>query len=103
VRSKYRAIRTEVDGKVFASKKEAKRYAELKLLLKAGAIRELFLQPKFPVTVNDIQVFTYVADFQYMEADGALVVEDVKGVKTPMYRLKKKCVEAQYGIEIREV
>lgn len=108
--SKYGAVRTEVDGIKFASKREAKRYGELKLLERAGQIKELELQPKFPIRIalrgsSDTAVaFSYVADFRYREGPkGLLVVEDVKGMRNRMYQLKKKCVELQYGIEIREV
>lgn len=111
-RSKYAAIRTSVDGIVFASKKEAARYGELKLLEKVNRIRRLELQPKFPIEVRGTKVCTYVADFQYQVFDideggfsgrWRTVVEDVKGIKTAVYRLKKKMVEATYGIRISEV
>jgi dsDNA-binding SOS-regulon protein len=65
--SKYGAVRTEVDGISFASKKEARRYSELKLLERAGEIADLQLQPRFPLTVNGVRVCTYVADFQYRD------------------------------------
>ena len=104
--AKYRAQPTEVDGIRFASKAEAARYRQLKLLEKAGHIRGLLLQPAFvlhaPSPSGLVKVGRYVADFAYM-ADGALVYEDVKGMRTPQYRWKKKHVEAEYGIEIREV
>ena len=114
--SKYRAVPTVVDGIRFASMAEARRYQELRLLEKAGKIRNLKLQPKFPLLVNGIKVGTYIADFGYELPNGpslrdavskwSMVVpatEDVKGVLTPMYRLKKKMVFAQYGITITEV
>jgi hypothetical protein len=113
---KYGAKPTVVDGIRFASMKEAKRYQELKLLQKAGRAHAIILQPKFVLAVPrpafDIEMIGhYVADFQYCEcdhADGlcysdAIVIEDVKGFKTPLYCWKKKHVEAQYGIQIREV
>lgn len=106
---KYRAQATEVDGIRFSSKAEAARFLELKLLEKAGEVRELELQPRFtlcaPVGHSRVptRVCDYVADFRYREGPrGMLVIEDVKGMKTPVYRLKKKWFEAQYGIEIRE-
>lgn len=107
-RSKYRAIRTTVDGVTFASKAEARRYEHLRVLEDLGAIGQLMLQPKFSLIVSGRKVGTYIADFQYrvMESgqpDGPLVIEDVKGMLTPVYRLKKKMVEAQYGITITEV
>ena len=100
--SKYGAIRTEVDGVTFASKKEAKRYQELRLLERAGQIEELQLQPRYPIAINDVKICTYVGDFQYRER-GAFVLEDVKGVKTPTYNIKKKLVKAIYQIDIREI
>jgi hypothetical protein len=100
---KYRAVPTHLDGIRFPSKREAQRYGVLKMLEKAGEISWLQLQPSFPVLVNGVRVFTYKADFSYFDRTGIAVVEDVKGYKTPMYRLKKKCVKAQYGVEIKEV
>lgn len=107
-RSKYGAKKTVVDGITFASKKEAARYSQLKLMERAGEIFALQLQPRYPLEVAGKKVATYVADFTYaIPADqGARperVVEDVKGMKTPMYRLKAKMFAAQYGFPIREV
>ena len=112
---KFNAVRTEVDGHSFASKAEARRYSELKLLEKAGEIRSLTLQPVFPIRAHgqgfsEKPIANYRGDFGYEESytlNGRLcwryVVEDVKGVKTAVYRLKKKLVEAQHGITITEV
>jgi hypothetical protein len=113
---KYGAVPTEIDGIRFASKKEARRYAELKLLEKAKQIRCLRLQPRYslmaPAGMEDgelmvTEVAAYVADFAYdIHLGGGAwrtVVEDVKGFKTPVYRLKKKWLKAQHGIEISEV
>ncbi len=103
-RNKYnvspKAERT-VDGIVFDSKKEATRYGELKLLVRAGQITGLRRQPRFDIVVNGVKIGFYKGDFGYDE-NGKSVVEDVKGMKTPMYRLKKKLVEALYGFEITE-
>ena len=115
--SKYNARRTTIDGVRFASRKEAKRYGELRLLEKAGEITDLVLQPEFNLNVPAHRTFIYQgktqqypvnkrvaiyrADFQYTEG-GQTVIEDVKGLRTPVYRLKKKMVEAQYGVMIRE-
>ncbi len=116
-RSKYGAVRTTVDGVTFHSAKEARRYGELKLLEKAGQIHGLALQPSFPLGVQPMyprnplpmKIGEYRADFLYCECRRGekcdrtqVVVEDVKGMKTPLYRWKKKHVEAQYGIRIRE-
>ena len=102
--SKYHAIRTEVDGITFASKAEARRYSHLKMLERAGTSHDLELQPRFTLLVNKIKVATYVADFRYRFVGVSLpVVEDVKGVQTAVYKLKKKMLAAQYGIIITEV
>lgn len=101
MKNKYRAIKTTVDGITFDSKKEAARYEELKLLEKAGEIMYLTLQPRFDLIVNGVKCGFYKADFQYL-AIGKTVVEDVKGVKTPVYNLKKKMIKAIYGFDIFE-
>jgi hypothetical protein len=104
IRHKYGAIPTMVDGIKFASKREANRYRELRLLERAGEIHELTLQPVFPLTAGEgITVGKYLGDFRYYTREGELVVEDVKGMRTPVYRLKKRIVEACYGIQIREI
>lgn len=101
---KYRNVPTEVDGIRFASRREANRYCELMLLVRAGTISNLELQPRYNLTINGVKVATYVADFRYEEsATGAVVVEDAKGVRTPVYRLKKKLMSAIFGVSIREV
>lgn len=102
-RSKYGAVRVVIDGIPFDSTREGERYGELKRLRDAGIIADLELQPRFPLTVNGITIGHYVADFRYVDRErGVVVTEDVKGVRTPVYRLKKKLVEALYGIEITE-
>ena len=102
--SKYRAIKTEVDGIKFDSKKEANRYDQLRLLEKARQISQLELQPSFRIEINGVKVCDYKGDFRYVE-DGKTIVEDVKSEitrKLPVYRLKKKLMYAVYGIEILE-
>lgn len=111
-RSKYHAVPTVIDGIRFASKAEARRYQELKMLEKEGKVRNLTLQPKYPLVFTPgagrdaVKVGDYIADFWYMAVDRGVeraVIEDVKGMKTPVYRLKKKLVEAIYGVTITEV
>lgn len=105
--SKYHNTKITVDGMKFDSKKEYKRYCELKLLEKAGIIKGLERQVKYILidkfkTVDGTQRETsYVADFIYTE-NGRLVVEDVKGFKTDVYKLKKKMMYDKYGIWIKE-
>lgn len=97
------------DGIRFASKAEAKRYANLKLLEKAGEVRQLEVQPAFPLDVINpangevISVGVYKADFRYLDRAGRTVIEDVKGMRTVVYKLKRKLVEALYGVQIVEV
>lgn len=95
--SKYRAKKTVVDGIKFDSKREAERYCELKLLEKAKKIRNLELQPRFLLQDkfkdkqgNTHRKIEYVADFLYIDKLGRNVVEDVKGVLTDVYKIKKK-------------
>lgn len=106
-RSKYGAVRTEVDGIKFASKREAARYSELKMLEKAGSVKCLAIQVRFALTILDRtrsirKLGEYVADFVFI-LNGQQIVEDTKGFRTPLYRWKKKHFEAQYGIEITEI
>lgn len=100
--NKYRNRHTRIDGIRFDSQAEARRYVELKALATAGRIENLERQETFDLLVNDKKIGQYKADFSY-EIDGQRIVEDVKGMKTPVYRLKKKHVEAQYDIKISEV
>jgi len=99
--SKYNAVKSVVDGIKFDSKKEARRYSQLKLMEKSGVISELSLQPRFDLIVNGKKCGFYKADFRYIE-NGKEVIEDVKGMLTPVYRLKKKLVKAIYNIDIFE-
>lgn len=99
--NKYRAVKKMVDGYTFASTGEARRYAELAMLQKAGRIKDLTLQYRFPIRINNVTVCDYIADFVY-EEDGRVVVEDYKGFRTPLYALKRKLMEAVHGITIRE-
>ena len=103
--SKYRNKRVEVDGIVFDSKAEARRYGELKLMEKAGEIHKLKCHPRYvllePFTVKGIRYrgVTYEADFSYTE-NGVEVVEDCKGFRTAVFRLKEKLFMDRYGDKI---
>lgn len=103
LRSKYHARPTVVDNVRFASKAEARRYRELCLLQRAGEIQQLELQPRFRLVVGGVDCGAYVGDFLYVTKAGVQVLEDVKGTTTPVYRLKKKLVEALYAVRITEV
>ena len=100
--NKYGAKRTVLDGISFHSIGESKRYAELKLLERAGEIRELELQKPYDLSINGIHICTYIADFRYIEKGSGLVVEDSKGFRTREYLIKRNLMKAIYGIEIRE-
>ena len=102
-RNKFGAKKTEVDGITFASQKEARRYSELVLLLKAKKIENLALQVPFLITINGLKICKYLADFTYVDNKGVFHVEDVKGMRTPLYKLKKRMVEATYPVKIEEV
>ena len=124
--SKYLNKRVEVDGIEFASKKEAKRYRDLLLLLNAGQITDLQLQvpyelipaQKEPPTLGPKggkkpgktleRACVYIADFVYKDEFGRTVVEDVKGYRGntgaySVFRIKKKLMLWRYGISVKEV
>lgn len=115
-RSKYRAVKETVDGITFASKKEAAHYGELVIRARVGQIRNLILQPRYGLYVHPFQrrgldaaelikIGDWVGDFQFeelIEGRWVTVVQDTKGVRTTTYRLKKRFVEALYGITIHE-
>lgn len=110
--SKYNSKKTVIDGQVFDSRKEAKRYQELAFLEKVGAIENLSRQVKFVLIPSQRDEATgkvverecsYKADFEYTTEDGETVVEDVKGFKTKEYIVKRKLLLWRYGIRIREV
>lgn len=99
----------ELDGITFDSKKEAGRWSELKLMEKAGIIQGLNRQVKYELIPaireggkTKQRATSYIADFVYQQ-NGQLIVEDVKGIRTEVYRLKKKLMLWRYGIEIKEV
>lgn len=120
--NKYGATKCQVNGEVFDSKKEARRWQELRLLEKAGEISNLRRQVKYILIPSQKEATveirnngtpkrtervverecTYVADFVY-EEDGKTIVEDTKGMKTEVYRIKKKLMLYVHGIKIREV
>jgi hypothetical protein len=102
--NKYRAVKTELNGIMFASKREAARYRDLLWLQEANAIERLECQPSFKIEVKGKPICKYIADFSYIDRrTGEKVYEDVKGVRTRLYRLKKKLVEAIHDVEIIEI
>lgn len=112
MKSKYGAKKTQVDEIVFDSRAEAKRYRELMLLKRTGEVTEVELQPsyvlmpgfKHKATGKRVQAITYKADFLVTYADGHQEIEDVKGMKTPVYSLKKKLFMHAYpDLQIKEI
>jgi hypothetical protein len=108
--SKYGNRKIKVDGITFDSIREANRYQELKLAERAGAIKCLSRQVTYKLipaaktrTGKTVQGISYVADFVYLDDQGREVVEDVKGFRTDVYKIKKKLMLWLYGIEIQEV
>lgn len=104
--NKYHAIKTEIDGILFDSRKEAARYQDLKILERAGVIKMLEIQRKFDLIVNDQKICSYICDFSYYDMEKQeWIIEDTKSsaTKTTVYRLKKKLMFACLGIEITEV
>ena len=103
--SKYGNKKTELDGMVFDSRKEAQRWAELKLMERGRLISGLERQVSFEIIpkTDKYRAVKYVADFTYIDAEtGEKVVEDCKGVKTDVYMLKKKLMYWKYGIDVKE-
>ncbi len=102
--SKFGNIPQRVDGIFFHSKKEARYYKVLKAMQQAGIIRDLETQPKFKLDINDVHICNYFGDFKYFdnELDQEVIV-DVKGVRTQVYKLKKRLMKAIHGIEVEEI
>jgi uncharacterized protein DUF1064 len=99
LRHKFNAVRTEVNGEKFSSKKEARYYEQLLLAKNSGELLFFLRQVPFHL-VGGVR---YVCDFAEFWRNGDVRFVDTKGFKTPMYILKKKQVEASYPIEILEV
>ena len=104
--SKYHNKKTIIDGIEFDSKKEANRYLELKLLQKANKISNLRLQVPFVLIEksNYGRTIKYIADFVYYDNDAKNdVIEDTKGYRTDVYKLKKRLLAERYNIDIHEL
>lgn len=103
-RSKYRNEPVVVDGLRFASKREAQRWGELRLRARLGEVADLHRQAPYACVVAGVQVCVYVADFVYRDVPtGRWHVEDAKGVRTAVYRLKKRLMKACHNIDVEEV
>ena len=106
--SKYKNKKVVYNGIKFDSQKERNYYIKLKLLEDAGKIKDLKLQvkyglqPKFKSGNKNIQAISYIADFTYLDEENKLHIVDTKGVRTDVYRIKKKMMQYK-GLEIEEV
>lgn len=103
---KYHNKKTVLNGRKFDSKKEARRFVELQMLEKKGLIKNLECQKKFELIPkqNGQRACNYIADFVYVDAsNGQTVVEDVKGVRTEVYKIKKKLLLYFCGLDIHEI
>jgi len=109
--SKYRNIRVVDDERKFDSKKEMSYAQTLDLLMASGEVDWYERQLSFPIKINEKKITSYILDFQVCYANGNVEYIDVKGfdkktkkfITTPVFKLKKKLVEAVYGIEIKMV
>ena len=109
-KSKYKNIRVQYNGKWFDSKKEMRRYQQLELLQRAGKIKNLCCQVTYnllPTTRIGGQTqrkTTYIADFVYWDIEkDCEVIEDAKGMRTDVYKIKRKLMMVKHGIEVVEV
>lgn len=108
MRSKYNAKKTSVGGLVFDSRREAKRYVELREMERSGEISNLQRQvrvelvPPFNCDGKRFRGIYYVVDFTYTDSEGSEVWEDVKGMKTSVYLIKRKLVAYRYQKIIKE-
>lgn len=108
--NKYKNRKTNVGGIAFDSKKEANRWTALLLLEKSGEITNLRRQVRYELVpprrengkTKDRGVY-YFADFVYTDNEGKEIVEDVKGYRTEVYKIKKKLMWDRYEIDIKEV
>lgn len=105
--NKYRNKKVIVDDYIFDSIQESRRYKELKMLLKAGQIQNLELQPHFLLQESfkkngkTYRKIEYIADFKYIE-NNKIIIEDVKGIQTDVFKLKHKLFEKIYpDLELR--
>jgi hypothetical protein len=100
--NKFNARKVVIDGITFDSVAESERYWDLKLLVMAGEISDLKLQPSFDLEVNGVEICEYMADFSYIDKKtGETVYEDVKGMDLRLSQIKRKLVKALYGIDVQ--
>lgn len=102
-RSKYGNNKTEYNGNLYDSQKEATRAQQLDIMLQGNAIKGWERQVPLKIEYNGVKICTYKVDFVVTHLDGTTDYEDVKGYVTDIYKLKKKLVKAFYGIDIIEI
>jgi hypothetical protein len=106
--SKFKNVKSEIDGHKFDSKKESEFYGSLKIKKQAGLIKDFKMQIPYEIIVNNIRIGNYFLDFLVENNDGTIEYIDIKGkdkktnkfIKTGVFALKKRLVEAIYGIKI---
>ena len=106
--SKFNNVKSEIDGYKFDSKKESEFYGSLKIKKQAGLIKDFKMQVPYNIVVNNIHIANYFLDFEVENNDGTIEYIDIKGkdkktnkfIKTGVFALKKRLVEAIYGIKI---
>ena len=106
MQNKYLNKKCEINGIVFDSRKEARRYCELLLLVNGNYIKNLQRQVKYELIPKQDgeRACSYKADFVYHDAKtGKMVVEDTKGYRTEAYKIKRKLMLYKYGIKITEI
>jgi len=109
--SKFNNVKVDIDGHNFDSKKEAEFYGQLKIKKNAGLIKDFQMQVRYDIIVNSIMIGKYFLDFLIENNDGSIEYIDIKGkdsktnkfIKTGVFALKKRLVEAIYGINISMV
>jgi len=94
--NKYGARKTEYNGVMYDSKRESEYARELDLRVRAHDILSWQRQVKYPMIVKDIKITTYVADFVITHNNGHIEIVDIKGVETPVFKLKAKLLKALY-------
>jgi hypothetical protein len=106
--NKFNNVKIEIDGYKFDSIKEGNYYGQLKIRKQTGLIKDFKLQVKYDIVVNNIHIAKYFLDFLIEHNDGSFEYIDIKGkdyksqkfIKTSVFALKKKLIEAIYGIQI---
>lgn len=106
--SKFNNVKSEIDGHKFDSKKESEFYGSLKIKKQAGLIKDFKMQVPYEIIINNIRIANYFLDFLVENNDGTIEYIDIKGkdkktnkfIKTGVFALKKRLVEAIYGIKI---